>query len=126
VTFKSVFKTEDYLLIDLKKNDRSLLAQFRCGILPLRIETGRYVGEAVENRLCLLCDEHLVENESHFLISCKYYENLRRDCLINILHNHADQPADRQLCALVQNHPRQLAKYLTKAYLKRRNYLFRN
>ncbi len=61
MTFKSVFKTEDYLLIDLKKNDRSLLAQFRCGILPLRIETGRYVGEAVENRLCLLCDEHLVE-----------------------------------------------------------------
>lgn len=40
-TFKNCFKTEDYILLNLSKNERSLLAQFRCGILPLRVETGR-------------------------------------------------------------------------------------
>ncbi|XP_053387326.1 uncharacterized protein LOC123542028 [Mercenaria mercenaria] len=35
------FETENYVKLNLKRNERSLLAQLRCGILPLRIETGR-------------------------------------------------------------------------------------
>ena len=45
--------------------ERSILSQFRAGILPLRIETGRYVGEPAELRHCTLCkpDVPRVENE---------------------------------------------------------------
>ena len=42
--FKSKFKTERYLLSNMTKLEKSHFAQFRCGILPLRVETGRYSG----------------------------------------------------------------------------------
>jgi hypothetical protein len=49
--FKNSFKLENYISLNTCKNERSILCQFRFGILPLRIETGRFVGEAVEHRL---------------------------------------------------------------------------
>ena len=42
VTFKTEFKTDNYLLLNLSRKERSLMAQFCCGILPFRIETGRF------------------------------------------------------------------------------------
>ena len=52
VTFTTSYTVEKYVLFNLNRSERSILAQFRCGILPLRIETGRYVGEKPEERLC--------------------------------------------------------------------------
>ena len=45
--FKQSFGAEKYLLLNCDKYERSVLAQFRCGILPIRVETGRYIGEAL-------------------------------------------------------------------------------
>ena len=45
--FKDIHNTEKYLQINLAKNERSVLAQLRCRILPLRVETARYVGGEV-------------------------------------------------------------------------------
>ena len=42
ILFKSEYCTENYLKLYLSRSQRSLLAQLRTGILPLRIETGRY------------------------------------------------------------------------------------
>ncbi|KAK3102881.1 hypothetical protein FSP39_014619 [Pinctada imbricata] len=50
--FKTVFKTEDYLYMNIPKSVRSTFSMFRCGILPLRIETGRFRGESPDERLC--------------------------------------------------------------------------
>ena len=36
VTFKSNNETEKYLKLNITKNDRSHLAQFRCAVLPLK------------------------------------------------------------------------------------------
>ena len=33
---------EEYLMLDISKYQRSVFSQFRCGILPLEIEVGRY------------------------------------------------------------------------------------
>ena len=38
---KQNYNMENYLSMNISKSHRSLLAQFRCGILPIRIETGR-------------------------------------------------------------------------------------
>ena len=38
---KTVFGTENYFLSTLSKGETSYFAQFSCGILPLRVETGR-------------------------------------------------------------------------------------
>ena len=67
-TFKTAVETEGYLYRHLKRQDRSLLAQFRTGVLPLRIETGRYQLKKVPNtkcfrklnveeRTCLICNK---------------------------------------------------------------------
>ena len=41
-TFKNEFITEPYLSIIVHKEYRSAYAKFRCGVAPLKIETGRY------------------------------------------------------------------------------------
>ena len=40
VTFKTSYSPEKYVLLNMKRNERSMQVQFRCSILPLRIETG--------------------------------------------------------------------------------------
>ena len=54
--FKDNFKTDDYVLSLMPRYERSLLAQLRMGILPLRVETGRFVNESLNERICTLCE----------------------------------------------------------------------
>ena len=51
-----------------------MLSQFRCDILPLRVETGWYIGEPVGTRTCKFCSLNTVENEEHFLLNCELYD----------------------------------------------------
>ena len=63
------------------------MAQLRCGILPIRIETGRFTNirdpitdklkkmKSTE-RICQLCTKDEIENEIHFYV-CPIYEHLR-------------------------------------------------
>ena len=48
VQFKTAYHTEEYIKLNLNRSERYIIAQFRCGVLPLRIETGRFVGEKPE------------------------------------------------------------------------------
>ena len=60
------------------RQHRSAIAQFRCGILPLKIETGRYMNIPVEFRLCNFCD-NCTETEVHFLLYCPKYSEIRSE-----------------------------------------------
>ena len=71
--FKDVYSVEPYVLTFMNRKQRSFLAQLRCGILPLEIETGRWSGIAVENRICKLCNVGETEDELHFLFRCAHY-----------------------------------------------------
>ena len=82
VTFKNSYAVEKYVLINLNRHERSILSQCRCGILPLRIETGRYIGEKPEERVCKICKNGQTEDEVHFLFNCEQYRNLRNDLAI--------------------------------------------
>ena len=44
---------------------------------PIRIETGQYIGERPEARLCRFCSDQEIENESHFLLDCTFYCEIR-------------------------------------------------
>ncbi len=57
---------------------------YRCGILPLEIETGRWQNKPVEERICKVCESDEVENEFHFIFSCTLYNNIRATFLQNI------------------------------------------
>ena len=104
----------------------SLLAQFRCGILPLRIETGRYVGEKPnERRLRKICDSQQIEDETHFLLHCPFYSVLRNTLFSSVEHADLDQLSDtNKTIVLMNNSPRQTAKYLVGAYEKRKTFLY--
>ena len=43
---KSDFCTENYLKTNIPFNNRSAFTKFRCGVAPLRVETGRYENSA--------------------------------------------------------------------------------
>ena len=67
ILFKSDLNLEDYVKYHMHKRHRSLFAQFRVGILPLYIETGRYDNTPLATRICKLCDSDALEDEFHFL-----------------------------------------------------------
>ena len=81
--FKEDFKTESYLFKVSNRQHRSILSQFRCGILPLKVETGRFIGIPPELRLCLFCTEDIIEDETHFLLHCCKYREIRESYFIN-------------------------------------------
>ena len=103
-----------------------MLCQFRCGILPIRIETGRYIGETPEQRLCRFCNMQSVEDEKHFLLHCGLYNNIRENVFQDILHTDIfiNLNSDEKLTYLLQTYPRKIAKYLVQAYVKRRNVIY--
>ena len=70
--------------MNLGRSERAFLSQLRCGMLPLRIETGRFVGEAEEQRVCIFCQLNEIEDETHFLLKCDLYEEERVSLLEDI------------------------------------------
>ena len=102
------------------------MAQFRCGVLPLRVETGRFVGEKVEDRICRFCDFNTVEDEKHFLLMCPSYSTLR-DTYLGVIMNNDDfrqLTEDEKLNSFLNNYPRKIAKFLLKAFLIRRGRIY--
>lgn len=120
--FKQAFRCEEYVQMNLNKHERSVLCQFRCGILPLRLETGRYIGERVEERLCRFCTLHSVEDETHFIIHCHLYDDIRLSVLGDtITSEQFNNLTDTQILKLLLNsYPRKVAKFVVRAYLRRK------
>ncbi len=65
--FKHKLEPEIYLTKNISRSKRSVFAQYRCGILPLNIEVGRFRGQPENERLCTLCPLQSTESELHFL-----------------------------------------------------------
>ena len=72
--FKETMDIENYIKYNLSSSERSAMAQFRFGILPLNIGTGRFRNQALDERLCTLCEFNEIEDESHFLFQCSLYD----------------------------------------------------
>jgi len=75
--FKPCYEAEPYLYLVQNRAHRSVISQLRLGILPLKIETGRYTNIPLEYRLCIFCDDNAIEDEQHFIFNCSKYEDLR-------------------------------------------------
>ena len=122
--FKTDFKCEEYLVLNLDKNERSSLCQLRFGILPLRIETGRYVGEPVNSRICRFCNNNSVEDERHFLLECPEYDSIRLNAFRDLPTNVINEPTESKFVTLLTKYPRKTAKYIASAYLRRRSIIY--
>lgn len=127
-TFKNDFGLENYVSFNLSKAERSHMAQLRSGILPLRIETGRYVGEPPNERLCTLCTQQETENELHFVLDCPFYNQYRTEILGEQLLSPALLNRDRQyvFTYLMSHKFRQLSKFVVKVFRIRSNLFIDN
>ena len=126
--FKSLYSTEKYLLSNLTKLERSHFAQFRCGILPLRVETGRYAGLSVQDRLCNICNLNETEDEIHFLFKCPCYDDLRQTLINKACEtetNFMSLNDFEKLRYVVERHYVYLAKFLVSAMYRRKSLLYK-
>ena len=62
----------------VSKSFRSFIAQLRSGVLPLKVEGGRFSQKKLEERICEICNDG-VEDELHFIFNCPEYKYLRID-----------------------------------------------
>ena len=77
--FKFDFECETYLNAVRDRRYRTAISKFRLSWHNLEIERGRHCIPIfpVTKRLCFRCQ--FIEDEQHFLVSCKLYESLRVD-----------------------------------------------
>ena len=67
---------EKYLLSVSDKNVRSSVTRLRISAHELKIETGRHHKPykiAADERYCIFCNDNSIENEIHFILTCKHY-----------------------------------------------------
>ena len=122
---KTNFVTERYCEMMLPQRHRSAFSKFRCGVAPIRIETGRYEGLAENLRICPFCN--LVENEIHVLIHCHLYEDLREALFKKALEcePHFHSMSDEQKLVVLFSNP-ELVRICAKTcalILQRRQFL---
>ena len=71
---------ENYICVKLDKPLIFNLAKLRISNHQQEIETGRYKNKVIDQRLCKFCNENdCVEDEFHFLMTCKAYQNERNE-----------------------------------------------
>ena len=78
---KTELGTEKYLTDVTNVKHRTDLTRLRLSCHSLNIETGRYTRPetAREDRICTLCNTNTVEDETHILVNCPCYENIRTE-----------------------------------------------
>ena len=124
--YKGNKDTEDYVKLPVLKYHRSLFAQFRCGILPLQIEVGRFRNLQLHERICPVCDS-AVEDEIHFLCECPLYSHIRSS-LFELANaddsNFCSMDLLDKFVYLMSNQQRNVMKYLSKAVPLRTDCLY--
>jgi hypothetical protein len=133
VLFKHEFGAEEYVKANLPRGQRAYLAQLRCGILPLFIETGRFKrrnGQAVpvHERICEFCDIGEVEDESHFMFRCTFYADLREEFFHQVLEKYPEFMQlnnNEKLTLCMTDLHRETAALVKNAFLFRRQHLYR-
>ena len=59
---------------------RAAFSKFRCGVAPIRIETGRHENLDINQRQCHFCN--VIEDETHVILDCSAFDDLRNNLLI--------------------------------------------
>ena len=84
ITFKDDLSLEPYLTSKLSLQNKISFTKFRLSDTKLEIETGRSKNIPLIDRKCKQCTSGDVEDEFHFFMSCKYFDNERRELFDSI------------------------------------------
>ena len=128
-TFKYDYCVENYVKVLYNRGHKSVMAQFRSGILPLKVETGRFTGIPWHFRICELCNTNEVEDEYHFMMICTCYSN-ERDALFsdacNSYPDFMEMELDVRFFILMNDEDltHSTAKFLYNSYMKRKSIMY--
>jgi len=125
--FKTQFGCEPYIYLNISKSHRSVMSQFRMGVLPLYIETGRYDRTPVEKRICQFCSLNRIEDEFHFLIECCAYNYLRTNLyqkIDSIDTYFKDLSVEDRFVHMMKHHQILIVNYLLDAWTARKNLIY--
>ena len=133
--FKDIFEPKTYIFKCMLRRRRSLVSQFRIGIIHMEIETGRYVPICVKiwkknrertanERICKLCRLNALENKYHFLYVCPVYNSRRKIVLEEVelkhVHFHTLSLSDKFM--FVMKHCQiEVSKFINEALSIRQN-----
>ncbi len=95
----------------------------------MRIETGRWQGKPLEERLCVLCNVGIVKDEFHLLCECQSYTALREKLFKSINECHpglGDMELREKFIYILKHENRKLVKFLIKTCDSRRKLLYEN
>ena len=78
-TYKLKLEREWYCTLPLSRDQRRVLFKLRSCSLPLHVETGRFTRPKtpLSDRLCKFCNFSVVEDETHFLLDCDLFTDIR-------------------------------------------------
>ncbi len=113
-----------HICCNMPKFERSLISQLRLGILPLRIETGRYNNLGVNQRTCLVCNTNDIEDEHHFLFDCNFYSAERSVFETHLNCTFSNMSVEDKFMVAFE-HPFVLARYIKIAFTKRKEKLYK-
>ena len=82
---KETLHVSNYLSKIKCRETRSLFSKLRLGVLPLEVEKGRRSKVDRNQRLCKICCNNQVEDETHFLFECAALANQRLPFYNNLL-----------------------------------------
>ncbi len=110
----------------ISRYERSVLAKFRSGSLPLQVEVGRYHKTPLKDRICALCHSD-VEDEVHFLIDCRFYTDLRYDMFEKMQNDFIDFTSLPSLVKynlmMTSEHVIILSKLLSRMFTRRKCFI---
>ena len=116
--FKSDLSYESYLDNVDDVLDRVHLTRFRISNHRLNIETGRYTGINVNERICNFCNQNKIDDEKHFLLECDFHQKARLD----ILKLRTPQLINESTLSNIMYNTKitkQLAKFISASFKKR-------
>ncbi len=92
IKVQNKFEVEPYVLSFMNRQSRSYLAQLRNGILILQLEVGSWTNKAIEEKLCLICNN----DKEHFLFHCNFYCGEHQD-FYNYMKNFNNLSLEQKL-----------------------------
>jgi len=116
--FKLSFEFESYLSNIENDTLRKKLTRLRTSSRSLVIEYGRIQGIPRNERLCLCCNQNLLETEFHFILICSQYNDIRNKYQLNY-----HWPNVIKFISIIKStrriHQLKIAKYLKESFSRR-------
>ena len=113
---------------NLDRSQRSILTKLKLGILPLKIESGRWKDTPLEYRKCQICKDHTLENEYHFILNCDALSDICTEYFVELHDKIGIRPGvdegDLVQQVLVKDALKISGRFLERMYLKRRELLY--